>query len=100
MDVNQSCENMRKCLNSLSLLAGMERISMERMVICTGRQYGRGGRKTDKMRQRYFDTYSGAGWGKTESYDLLLSGSRFGIEKCTDLIMAAVSVTRGGISYE
>lgn len=57
-------------------------------------------RKIDKMRQRYFDAYSETGWGKTESYDLLFSSSRFGVEKCTDLIISAVSMTEGGVSHE
>lgn len=57
-------------------------------------------RKIDKMRQRYFDAYSATGWGKSESYDMLLSSSRFGVESCTELIMNALSMTKGGVSHE
>lgn len=56
--------------------------------------------KIDKMRQRYFDAYSETGWGKAESYDMLLSSSRFGVESCTDLIMDALSMMKGGVSHE
>lgn len=65
---------------------------MEHTVICIGR--------IDKMRRQYFDVYSASGWGKPESYDLLLSSSRFGVEKCVDLIMSAISVTKGGACHE
>ncbi len=57
-------------------------------------------RKIDKMRKGYFNAYSETGWGKAESYDLLLSGSRFGVENCADLIISAVSMTEGGVSNE
>lgn len=57
-------------------------------------------RNIDNMRQRYFDACSETGWGKPESYDLLLSSSRFGVEKCTDLIISAISMTEGGVSRE
>lgn len=57
-------------------------------------------RKIDKMRRQYFNTYSASGWGKPESYDLLLSSSRFGVEKCVDLIASALTMMKGDNSHE
>lgn len=66
--------------------------NMEHTVICIGR--------IDKMRRQYFDTYSASGWGKPESYDLLLSSSRFGVEKCVDVIASAFTMMKGDHSHE
>ena len=57
-------------------------------------------RKIDKMRRRYFDAYSTAGWGNPESYDLLLSSKRFGIEQCTDIIISALSLMKDSNLHE
>ena len=57
-------------------------------------------RRIDKMRRQYFDANSASGWGKPESYDLLLSSSRFGVETCADLIASALSMSEGGGCHE
>ena len=47
--------------------------------------------KIDRMRKRHFDFYADTIWGQPESYDLMLSSSHFGIEKCVDLIIESVA---------
>ena len=36
---------------------------------------------------RHFDFYSNTEWGQPESYDMMLSSSRFGIDGCVSLII-------------
>lgn len=43
-------------------------------------------RKLDRMRKEYFDFYADTAWGQPESYDLMLSSSRYGIDGCVQLI--------------
>ena len=43
-------------------------------------------RKIDRMRREYFDFYADTPWGQPESYDLMLSSSRYGIGGCVRLI--------------
>ena len=43
-------------------------------------------RKMDRMRKRYFDFYADTQWGEPESYDLMLSSSRYGVDGCVNLI--------------
>lgn len=43
-------------------------------------------RKMDRMRKEYFDFYADTPWGEPESYDLMLSSSRYGIGGCVQLI--------------
>lgn len=38
------------------------------------------------MRKEYFDFYANTPWGQPESYDLMLSSSRYGIDGCVRLI--------------
>lgn len=40
----------------------------------------------DKKRVAYYKTYTDMEWGKIENYDLVLSSSAFGIEKCAEII--------------
>lgn len=49
--------------------------------------------KIDRMRKRHFDFYADTIWGHPESYDLMLSSSHFGIEKCVDLIIESIAQT-------
>lgn len=46
--------------------------------------------KTDRMRKKYFDFHSDTPWGEPESYDLLLSGSKFGVYGTVDILQNAV----------
>lgn len=39
------------------------------------------------MRRQFFDFYSDTAWGRPESYDLMLSSSKFGIDGCVKAIM-------------
>ena len=47
-------------------------------------------RKMDRMRKEYFDFYADTPWGEPESYDLMLSSSRYGIGGCVQLIRASL----------
>jgi len=46
-------------------------------------------RKVDKERAEYYNSLSGYGWGKAESYDLCLNTDQFGIEGAADIIVDA-----------
>lgn len=41
----------------------------------------------NRMRRQFFDFYSDSTWGQPESYDMMLSSSRFGIDGCVRLII-------------
>ena len=41
----------------------------------------------NRMRKQFFDFYSDTQWGQPESYDMMLSSSRFGIDGCVSLII-------------
>jgi len=55
----------------------------------TEKQAERRIRKTDKLRRRFFEFYAGTRWGHPESYDLMLSSSRLGVDGCVELIARA-----------
>lgn len=55
--------------------------------------------KVDRMRRRYFDFYSMTGWGKPESYDLMLSTSALGTQGAADVI-AELARRLGAASHE
>ncbi|MEA5059960.1 MAG: cytidylate kinase-like family protein [Candidatus Pelethousia sp.] len=57
-------------------------------------------RYIDRMRRQYFDFYADAKWGQPESYDLMLSSSRFGINGCVALILAGLEQMKEGGSHE
>ena len=44
----------------------------------------------DRMRREHFEFYSETEWGKPESYDLMLSSGRLGIDGAVGIIAAAV----------
>lgn len=43
-------------------------------------------KRIDKERASYYNFYSAKRWGVAESYDLCLDSSRFGLEKCVEII--------------
>lgn len=47
-------------------------------------------RRVDRMRKKYFDFYSDTSWGQPESYDLMISSSKYGVDGCVKLILSAV----------
>ena len=47
--------------------------------------------KIDRLRKKYFDFYSDTPWGEPESYDLMISSSRYGIDGTADVIEKAAS---------
>ena len=44
----------------------------------------------DRMRKQFFDFYSDTSWGHADSYDLLLSSSRFGTDGCVNMIVNSI----------
>ena len=48
--------------------------------------------KVDRMRKRYFDFYADTHWGESESYDMMLSSSQFGIDGCVELILQCLEL--------
>lgn len=41
----------------------------------------------NRMRKQFFDFYSDTRWGHPESYDMMLSSSRFGTDGCVNMII-------------
>lgn len=54
----------------------------------------------DRMRKQFFDFYSDTAWGKTESYDIMISSTSIGTQGCTDLIVAAYNNFNRGVTIE
>lgn len=46
-------------------------------------------REVDRMRREHFNFYSETKWGEPESYDLMLSSSRYGIDGAVAVIAEA-----------
>ena len=44
----------------------------------------------DRMRKQFFDFYSDTSWGHPESYDMMISSSRFDIDTCVNLIINSI----------
>ena len=57
-------------------------------------------RHVDRLRRQYFDFYANTQWGKPESYDLMISSDRFGIEGCVEQILVGLKSSKGGESHE
>lgn len=57
-------------------------------------------RRIDRMRRQYFDFYADTQWGRPESYDLMLSSSRYGIDGCARLIADSLVRQKGGAHHE
>lgn len=57
-------------------------------------------KQINRLRRQYFDFYSDTGWGKPESYDLMLSSSALGIEGCVELIKESLSYRKAVCSHE
>lgn len=47
-------------------------------------------RRIDRLRRQYFDFYSDTQWGIRESYDLMLSSSKYGIDGCVEIIADSI----------
>lgn len=45
----------------------------------------------DKKRKIYYKHYTDREWGDAKNYDMCLDSGRIGIDKCVDLIIAAIS---------
>lgn len=54
----------------------------------------------DRMRKKYFACYADSEWGQPESYDLMLSSSKFGIDGCVELILGSLAQMKGEASVE
>ena len=44
----------------------------------------------DRMRRQFFEFYADTAWGRPESYDLMLSSSKFGIDGCVKMITESI----------
>lgn len=49
-------------------------------------------RRSDKQRRTYYSYYTDTQWGIQDSYDISLSSSYWGIEKCVDLLAETVQM--------
>lgn len=45
-------------------------------------------KKADKQRSTYYNFYTDKTWGAASSYDLCINSSRFGIDRCVEIIMS------------
>ena len=45
-------------------------------------------KKVDKERASYYNFYSTKRWGAAESYDICLDSSKYGVDRCADIILA------------
>lgn len=50
-------------------------------------------RHINRMRKQFFEFYADTAWGNPESYDLLLSASKWGTDGCAEIIADAVKKT-------
>lgn len=96
------CVIVGRCASSVLRAAGYEVLSVfvyadmddrakriaERNGIGT-KEAIRKAEKTDRLRKKYFDFYSDTPWGEPESYDLMISSSRYGIDGAADVIAEA-----------
>ena len=57
-------------------------------------------KQINRLRRQYVDFHSDTGWGKPESYDLMLSSSALGIEGCVELIKESLSYRKAVCSHE
>lgn len=57
-------------------------------------------RKVDRMRKKYFNFYSDTPWGQPESYDLMISSSKYGVDGCADIILSAMKSRKEGNTNE
>lgn len=48
--------------------------------------------KIDKMRRKFFDFYSDTPWGLPESYDFMISSSRYGVDGVVTMIEKAITL--------
>lgn len=51
-------------------------------------------RKIDRKRKDYYQFYSGNEWGSPKNYDLSLNSGRLGIDRCVEMIAAALELVK------
>ncbi len=66
--------------------ARMERVVNDYKEVSTKDEAKRKLRQMDKRRRAYCQLYTDVQWGDTRFYDVSLSSSKFGIEKCVDIL--------------
>lgn len=49
----------------------------------------------NRMRKQFFDFYSDTTWGHSESYDMMLSSSKLGIDGCVKMIISCIKEMEG-----
>ena len=54
----------------------------------------------NRMRKKYHAFYADSDWGQPDSYDLMLSTSKLGIDGCVELIRDALNLPKEGASHE
>lgn len=108
-----SCVIIGRCASAILREAGFDIISVfvyadkddrvQRIVARNGgdvKAAARKMQKLDRMRKHYFDFYAGTTWGEPESYDLMLSTSRYGIDGVADIIKNIVTKGKREIMKE
>ena len=53
-------------------------------------------RQVNRMRKKYHAFYADSDWGQTDSYDLMLSTSKLGIDGCVELLRNALTLPKEG----
>lgn len=57
-------------------------------------------KKKDSLRKKYFDFYSSSKWGEKESYDIMISSSKYGINKASLILKDIINEITGDDSDE
>lgn len=57
-------------------------------------------RQVNRMRKKYHAFYADSDWGQPDSYDLMLSTSKLGIDGCVELLRDALNLPKEGASHE
>ena len=102
-----SCVIIGRCAGEILRSSGIEALSIfiyadrddriHRIVArngCSEKIAIRKMQKIDRMRKQYFDFYADTAWGEPESYDLMLSASRYGIDGAASVILQAAEMEK------